>query len=417
MCDNSQPTPGSSAAPAQPTRRVLFLAHRMPYPPDRGDRIRSYHLIRTLVKHFDVAVACTNMEPVIAEHRRQLAQLVSRLAVEQIRPTQTRIKGLAACLSGRAITPSSFFHKRLARQVLAWHDQQPFDAVLTFCTGMIRYWQLLVRRNAARPRHVLDLVDVDSAKWAGYAADASLPMKWVYAAETKRLRRIEAGERDPVDAITVVSESERQTYRTTVGDHPHLHVVGNGVDTDYFQPLPDAASKTIVFTGVMDYKPNADAVVWFAERVMSELLERVPDAQFRIVGRDPTQRVRNLGRLPGVEVTGSVADVRDHLQDAAVAVAPLRIGRGVQNKVLEAMASRRAVICSPQAAEGIDADPGEHLLVADQPGQWVEHLQQLLTDSGLRRRIADAARRQVELKYNWGAQLRPMVALLTPDAS
>ena len=416
MCDDRQATPAGSDASGRPTRRVLFLAHRMPYPPDRGDRIRSYHLIRTLVKHFDVAVACTNMEPVIDEHRQRLAQLVSQLAVEQINPTRTRIKGLAAYLSGRAITPGSFFRKRLARQVLAWHNQQPFDAVLTFCTGMIRYSQLLVRRDIATPRHVLDLVDVDSAKWAHYAADASLPMKYIYAAEARRLRRIEAGDRYPFDAITVVSESERQTYRNTIGDHPDLHVVGNGVDTDYFKPLPDADSKTVVFTGVMDYKPNADAVVWFVEQVMGSLLGRVPGAQFRIVGRNPTQQVLNLGRLPGVEVTGSVPDVRDHLQDAAVAVAPLQIGRGVQNKVLEAFAAGRTVVCSPQAAEGIDADPGEHLLIADQPDQWVEHLQQLLTDSGLRRRIAGAARRQVELKYNWEAQLRPMVDLLAGES-
>ena len=416
MRDERLATPESGNAATPPTGRVLFLAHRMPYPPDRGDRIRSYHLVKTLAKHFELAVACTSMEPVIADHRRQLAQLVSQLAVEQIRPTRTRIKGLAAYLSGRAITPSSFFDKRLARQVLAWHAQRPFDAVLTFCTGMIRYSQLLIGPNTPTPRHVLDLVDVDSAKWAGYAADASLPMKWIYAAEARRLRRIETGDKYPFDAITVVSESERQTYRNTVGDHPHLHVVGNGVDTDYFQPLPDADSKTIVFAGVMDYKPNADAVVWFAERVMGSLLERVPGAQFKIVGRNPTQRVLNLGRLPGVEVTGSVPDVRDHLQDAAVAVAPLQIGRGVQNKVLEAFAAGRAVVCSPQAAEGIDAEPGEHLFVADQPDQWIEHLQQLLTDASLRRRIADAARRQVELKYNWEAQLRPMVDLLAPES-
>jgi len=413
MCGDSDSTPASSGAPARPGRRVLFLAHRMPFPPDRGDRIRSYHLIRTLAAHFDVSVACTNMEPVVVEHRRKLAQLVSQLAVEQIHPAPRHIKGLAAYLSGRAITPASFFHKRLARQVLAWHNEQPFDAVLTFCTGMIGYSRLLVRRDTVRPRHVLDLVDVDSAKWAGYAADASAPMRWVYAAEARRLRRIEAGERDLFDAITVVSKSERQTYRNTVGDHPHLHVVGNGVDTDYFQPLPDCDSKTIVFTGVMDYKPNADAVVWFVEQVLGALLERVPGVQFRIVGRDPTQRVLDLGRLPGVEVTGSVPDVRDHIGDATVAVAPLRIARGVQNKVLEAMASGRAVVCSPQAAKGIDADAGQHVLVADEPGQWVEHLQQLLTDADLRRRIAGAARRQVELKYNWEAQLRPMVDLLT----
>ena len=427
--DTTAPTGGTGLAPT-PARRLLVLTHRLPYPPDRGDRIRSYHLIRTLGRHFALDLACTSDEPVDPEHRRHLADMVQRLAIVRLSPAYSRVRQLAALVGGAALTPAAFYRTGLARRIDAWHRDQPFDAVLTFCTGMIGYARALQRsggslrgqfrgrgRGHFRGGHVLDLVDVDSAKWAAYAADSAPPLRWVYAAEARRLRRIEAGERDHFDAVTVVSQREYDLYRSTVGEHAGLHVVGNGVDTDYYTALRDAASQTLVFVGVLNYKPNVDAVVWFAEHVLPDLRQRLPDATFQIVGQHPAPNVQDLARLPGVEVIGPVPDVRVHLARAAAVVVPLRIARGVQNKVLEAMAAARAVLCSPQAAAGIDAVVGQHLLVADDPSDWVTQLEQLLTDRPRRRRIAQAARGHVRQHYTWDARLRPMLALLNPDAA
>jgi sugar transferase (PEP-CTERM/EpsH1 system associated) len=400
-----------SAAPTK-LPNVLLLAHRVPYPPDRGDRIRSYHLVKALSRQFDLAIACTTAEPSWLQFHQILSEVASRVAIEPISPVWSKLRGGMALLAGKPVTPACFYRNALAQTILQWHEKRPFDAVLTFCSGMIDYAHLLQHAPNPPKMHVLDLVDVDSAKWASYAADSRFPMNMVYRTEAKRLRRVEAGQATPFDHVTVVSERERQTYEHAVGECNNLHIVGNGVDLDYFQPLPDSDSNTLVFVGVLDYKPNADAVVWFAKQVMPLLRQRVPEARFQVVGRHPTARVLDLNQCDGVEVIGSVPDVRHYLKSACAIVAPLRIARGVQNKVLEAMACSRVVVASPQAAEGIHAENGRHLLVADEPQQWAARLEHVMTDTALRKQIAAAARLQVEKRYNWANQLQPMIELL-----
>lgn len=393
-------------------RKVLLLTHRLPYPPDRGDRIRSYNLVKLLSRHFDLAVACTSDEPVWLQHHQLLRTMAKRVTIQPISDFYSKARGVAALVTGNAVTPASFYRVGLAEAIQQWHEQDPFDAVLTFCTGMIGYARLLTRLPNP-PRHVLDLVDVDSIKWRSYARSNWPPKSWVFSAESRRLRRIEAGEFDRFDAITVVSDAEAQAYREHVGDHPGLATVGNGVDLDYFHPLDEPESPhTICFVGVLNYKPNAEGITWFVNEIMPLLRERVPDANLLIVGRHPTPQVQELGRSPGVEVVGSVPDVRVYMQRSSAVIAPLQIARGVQNKVLEAMACRRAVVCSEGAAQGIRATDGKHLLVAREPIQWADHLHRVLTDAALRQSLAAAARAQVEQHYTWEDALAPMVKLI-----
>jgi len=405
-----------AAEPAVRRKRVLMLTHRLPYPPDRGDRIRSFHLLKLLAKHFDVAIACTSDEPVWLQHHQLLSTMAQRVELQPITAYGSKARGAAALLTGQAATPATFYRRGLADAIELWHEQKPFDCVLTFCTGMIHYARMLMEKKVAtggKPlRHVLDLVDVDSQKWASYAKAGSIPMKWVYGAEARRLRVIESGSRDHYDAITVVSQTEANCYREHVGNHPGLTVVGNGVDMNYFAPQPDPSNHHFCFVGVLDYKPNYEGVEWFVEYVMPRLLKRVPDAVFHIVGRNPTERIKRLSLKPGVEVVGSVPDVRVHLRECSAVIAPLQIARGVQNKVLEAMSSKRAVVCSPGAAQGVQGTHDEHFLVAQNPDQWVTHLESILTDSDLRNRLATAARKRIEERYTWDKQLEPMLRLL-----
>jgi sugar transferase (PEP-CTERM/EpsH1 system associated) len=291
--------------------------------------------------------------------------------------------------------------------------------VLTFCTGMMRYARLLTHPAHRppefakyRPVHVLDLVDVDSQKWAAYAANTTGPMKWVYGTEARRLARIEAGDEDRLDHICVISKPEAETYREQLRDHPGLAVVENGVDLEYFSPRPDVASQTAVFVGVLNYRPNIEAVQWYAKEVLPLIRKKLPHARFQIVGRDAPPKVKALHHHDGVEVVGTVPDVRPYLESAAAVVAPLQVARGVQNKVLEAMACRRAVVCSPQAANGIRALPGRHLLVADSPKQFSRYVRALIRDDHYRQQVAAAARRCVERRYNWPRALGPMIELL-----
>lgn len=403
----------------RPTRRVLLLTHRVPYPPDRGDRIRSYNLLKLLSRKFEVALACVSDEEVTVEQRQVLSQLTGQLAIQRTNKLVGRARGLAALAQGQAVTPSLFYDPRLAKTIVGWHAQQPFDAVLTFCTGMIRYARMLthpahrpIAFARTRPIHVLDLVDVDSQKWAAYAQNTAGPMKWVYAHEARRLARIESGIEDRFDRISVISAPEAETYREYLRDHPGLAVVENGVDLDYFAPRPDVASQTAVFVGVMNYKPNIEAVQWYAREVLPLVRRKLPHMRFQIVGKDPAPQVKALHHHEGVEVVGTVPDVRPYLEEASVVVAPLQVARGVQNKVLEAMACRRSVICSPQAANGIRALPGRHLLVADSPKAFARYTLALMRDDHYRQQVAAAARRCVQRRYSWPHALEPMIELL-----
>ena len=406
-------------------RRLLMLTHRVPYPPDRGDRIRALHMLEHLSSRFDVSLACTSDEPVTVAQRHVLERLTSRLAIQPISPVYSKVKGLTSLLMGGAVTPACFYRRGLAQTIRRWHHTSPFDAVLTFCTSMIRYARVVTQHDREYEatlspdrlrhhpvRHIIDLVDVDSAKWLDYAQHSSAPMRWVYGTESKRLRQIEAGRFDFFDGVTVVSEAEAGVYRKQVGNHAGLTVVRQAVDLDYFKPLPDVDTKTIVFVGVLNYKPNADGLCWFVEHVMPKLSECVKGIRLKIVGRHATARIKALGSVPGVEVVGSVPDVRDYLREATAVIAPLQIARGVQTKVLEAMASGRTVVCSPGAADGIDAVDEQHLLIADKPEQWVDQLQRVLTDATLRARLTERARLQVERGYPWEHCLAPLSKLL-----
>ncbi|MEM1353465.1 MAG: TIGR03087 family PEP-CTERM/XrtA system glycosyltransferase [Planctomycetota bacterium] len=400
-----------------PLPRVLLLTHRVPCPPDRGDRIRSYHLLRALSRRANVTLGAISDEPLSRVQRDLLGSLVEVALVLPTDRWAMRRRAGMALLTGRAITPGAHFHPGLARALAKQHRRQPFDTVVTYCSGMLAYTRgLLGYGGANRPRHILDLVDVDSVKWSQYAERARGPMGLVYAAEARRLRRAEAGELVHFDAVTLISEQEREAYRQRVTSGIEPVVAGNGVDLTHFVPevaLAEADREpVVVFTGVLSYRPNIDAAAWFARRVMPRVLAAAPRARFDIIGKSPTAEVLALGELPGVRVVGPVTSTADHLRGAALAVAPLRIAPGLQNKVLEAMACGRPVVCSPEAAAGIDATPGTHLLVADDDAATARQVVSLLHNPEQRARLGDAARQQVETHYDWPARLSPLLDLI-----
>lgn len=418
----SHPAPDPQASPrARP--RVLLLTHRLPYPPDRGDRIRAYHLLRGLAGRCDVTLASVSEQTPTFAQMRALQAEARDVLFQRIGPTAQRLRGVAAMLRGDAGTPAAHFHRGLAKRLIDRHRAEPFDAVVTFCTGMLHYTRALRACGGDPFRHVLDLVDVDSAKWGRYARQARGPMRRVYATECLRLRRYESGEAVAADAVSVISERERRVYGRTVargGVKPPVVVAGNGVDLQHFAPgVSDLQDDTpaCVFTGVLSYKPNADAVHWFAHRVLPQVRRAVPAARFQIVGQSPGAAVCALSQLPGVEVVGPVADTRPYLHRAAVAVAPLAIAPGVQNKVLEAMACARPVVCSPAAARGIDAQPGRDLLTASDPATFARTVIRLLTGTHEAGRLGAAGRTCVEARYTWARALAPLVDLVAPNTT
>lgn len=344
---------------------LLFLAHRIPFPPNKGDKIRSFHLLRHLGARYAVHLGAFVDDPDDWQFADALKPYCASVKLLPLHSKRARIASLTGLLTGEALTLPYYRNAALQRWAAELARAGTVTRGLAFSSAMARF----MPRGLAR--RVLDMVDVDSDKWTQYAPTQRWPLSWVYAREGRRLAEWEARVARDFDATLLVSADEAALLRQRVPEaRDRIGAFENGVDADYFSPARDypnpypADACGIVFTGAMDYWPNVDAVTWFAERIFPAVREAVPQAQFVVVGSRPTEAVMQLARQPGVVVTGSVPDVRPYLAHAACAVAPLRIARGVQNKVLEAMAMACPVVASAQAAEGIRAESGRDFWLA-----------------------------------------------------
>lgn len=393
---------------------ILFLAHRIPFPPDRGDKIRSWHILKALTKLGRVHLASFADDEADAAHLAGLRAALPELgdAHVEIRRVSKAKAAFGALASGKPLS-LTLFDSPSMRAFVA--DRLPgIDAVFVFSGQMAQFVP-----GDSKARFVMDFVDMDSEKFASYAADARGPMRAVYAREARKLFTFERSVAARADASLFVSEAEASLFRGRTG-LPGIHALGNGIDTEHFDPAAVFAPLTagerghepiLLFTGQMDYRPNIDAVKWFAR----DVLPGVPQARFVIAGRGPTSEVEALAG-ERVTVTGSVPDMRSWLAAADVVVAPLRIARGVQNKVLEAMAMARPVVASPAAFEGIEADPGRHLIVADDGEAMAEAINRLLASPASAARLGAEARAHVAATYRWDARLALLAAHLFPGA-
>jgi sugar transferase (PEP-CTERM/EpsH1 system associated) len=377
---------------------ILFLAHRAPFPPDRGDKIRSYHILRHLARFATVHLAAF-----ADDVRDQVvpAPLRSRLGEVLIVPrTRPRVLSMAdALLTRRPFSLAAFADPRMRDGVTQLLARRPIDAIYAFSGQIAQYLP------AAGPRQIMDFVDLDSAKFAAYAEDGHGPMRWLMRREARLLGAYERQVAARVDASLFVSAAEAALL-------PGAQALENGIDTDRFDPAMTAPVASngplIVFTGQMDYRPNIDAVVGFARDVLPAVLKAHPAARFAIVGRAPAPAVRALAG-DHVLVTGEVPDTRPWLAAAAAVVAPLTLARGVQNKVLEAMAMARPVVASAAAAEGIDH--AGTIIVSDAPAAAVIGL---LSKPQRAAALGASARVQVVGRYGWDACLSGLRALVDP---
>lgn len=409
-------------------RRLLFLAHRIPYPPEKGEKIRAWHMLDHLANRWDVELGF------LAEDEADLAHLpVLRRRCTAVhwgmmprRGGMAALRALMRTRPGQPLTLGWFHHPGLAAWVEAGLANGRYDAVFAYSSAMAPY----VMGPAARPHGpgpwcVLDMVDVDSEKWMAYAATARAPMRQVWAREARTLLAFERRAATAFERTILVSREEAERFAALAPEvAPRLAWVDNGVDLARFdpaQPYPDpyggAGARAIVFTGTMNYRPNVEAVCWFAAEVMPLLRaqSKGPPPEFHIVGANPAPSVQALARLPGVHVTGTVPDVRPYLAHAAVAVAPLGIARGIQNKVLEAMAMARPVVASPQAFEGVRAVPGRHLLVAEGTEETTRRVAEVL--DGAHPELGLAGRAAVMAGHDWAATLAQLDPLLEPEAA
>ena len=391
---------------------LLFLAHRSPFPPDRGDKIRAFNVLKHLAANHRVHLIAFADDPRDLEAKDGLARFTASRTV--LWRGKSRPRALAeALVQRRPASLTAFADTAMRESVADVLERESIDTIYVFSGQMAQYLP-----GKTRARVIMDFCDMDSLKFADYAKGSRGPMRWLMQREANLLFEFERQIAQHVDASLFVSEAEADLFRTR-SSAANVQAVENGIDTDFFDPAAaferiDTPGKLIVFTGQMDYRPNVEAVTWFAEAVLPHIRATHPDADFVIVGRNPTDAVTALARRDGVQVTGEVADVRPWLDAAACVVAPLKIARGIQNKVLEAMAMARPVVASGPAAEGIDHDGT--ILSGDTVAEVADAVNRLLSDAPGAAAMGRNARERVKARYGWSARLAPLDALIRSDA-
>jgi sugar transferase (PEP-CTERM/EpsH1 system associated) len=374
----------------------------VPWPPDRGDRITTWHFLQHLLQRgADVFVGCFQEEARDAEGVAFLTKACREVVAPFLARRTRKLTSLRGLLSGEALTLPFFRDRGLAAAVARHATTGPIDLVHVYSSSMAQYALDL-------PAHakVMQFAELDSDKWRQYAVQSGPLGRWIYGREAKRLLAFEDRVARAFPCSAVVSEVERDLFRERIpGVEPV--VLPNGVDTDHFTSTGDGARHphTAIFTGVMDYEPNVDGVCWFADACWPTLRERFPDAQLLVVGSKPVPRVQALAQRPGITVTGRVPTTPPFFDRAAVAIAPLRLARGVQNKVLEAMSMGLPVVSSPQAAQGLGDVPPGTLTVADGAAATIAGVASAFADPAGARRTGTAAADWVRREWRWARML------------
>lgn len=394
---------------------LLYLVHRLPYPPNKGDKVRSFHLLKHLAAKHRVFLGTFVDDPADEEHLPTVRAYCADMHVSRLNPKLARLGSLIGLLSGDPLTLRYYRDSGLLAWVRQTMANKNIDAVVVFSSAMGQFID-----DKVGPPLLVDFVDVDSAKWTQYAANHPWPLSWLYRREGRQLLAYERGLAIRSQHSFFVTESETELFRSFAPEcAPIVEPMSNGVDADYFSPNADRSSpfgplerdecmqakhQTIVFTGAMDYWPNIDAVTWFVGDILPRLKQAWPAIRFYIVGRSPSPSVLTLAGQD-VVVTGTVDDVRPYLQYATVVVAPLRVARGIQNKILEAMAMGRPVVASRSCVDAIDDVEDDELVGASSADDFIKEIDALLRSNDRCNQLGVSGRQRVLKSYSWHAHL------------
>lgn len=376
--------------------RILYVCHRFPFPPARGGKIRPFNMIKHLSRSHEVVVASLVRSPEEAEAGRGLSQYCSDVMMAKVTAQAAWARMVVRLVTAQPSSMGYFYSPDLARHINERLKRERFDLIFVHCSSVAPY----VSKFLGTPK-ILDFGDMDSQKWLEYRRFKPFPLSLGYWLEGCKMEAAEKALARRFDLCTCTTKAELETLRRFRVPTP-TDWFANGVDADYFSPT-DAAydADAISFVGRMDYFPNQQAMLYFVNEVFPLIRAKRPAAKLAIVGAEPSAEIRRLATYDGITVTGTVPDVRDHVRRSAASVAPLSIARGTQNKIIECMAMGVPVVTSPEAAGGVDAVPGEHLLVAHSADDYADKLLTLMADRAARQRLAVAGRARVETHHSW----------------
>lgn len=394
---------------------VLFLVHRIPYPPNKGDKIRSFNILRFLSERHRVYLGAFVDAPEDELYRASLEKYCEKVFLRPAGGWRSKMRAAVEALRGKALGLGYYRDSKMSVWAENLIHSGKIDSVFVFSSTMAQYGSSAI---AAGLPFIVDFVDVDSDKWRQYSREKPFPFSLLYRYEAAALAKWERSVAGFADAITLVSDTEKDTMHDVLaGKSACIEVVRNGVDIEFFDPelsYPSPYSPNvpvIVFTGAMDYYANVNAVLWFVQHVWADVSRKRKNAQFHIVGSNPTAAVRSLSSKPGITVVGSVPDIRPYLKHASVAVAPLRVARGVQNKILEALAMRLPIVATPEAVQGLDGCIPKNIGIAARGSEFAELVLRSLSPEALGDN--EVGRLFVCENYSWGKNLSVISGLLS----
>jgi sugar transferase (PEP-CTERM/EpsH1 system associated) len=384
--------------------RLLVLTHRLPYAPNRGDRLRAYHMLQHLREHADIELVSLVHDDEEESHVDDVRAFVNRVTTHRVSKLRSAVNVAGGLLTGGPLTHALLDAPGITATLREIHRSRRPDVVFAYCSGMARF---AMQAPLDEVPMVLDFVDVDSGKWRDLAVTSHPPLSWIYRREAATLGAFEGRAATRAAASLVVNAREAEAARA-LAPTANIQVLHNGVELGRLAPItPPSAKPRVVFCGVMNYAPNAEGMAWFVEHVWPLVRARRSDATLAVVGPDPSPAFRRLcGGDPSITVAGRVPDVREWLWDAAIGIAPLRVARGVQNKALEAIAAGLPIVITEAVAGGLPLEAAYASQVANTASRFADHILALLARSpDERRRIAQSANLGA---LTWARTLEPL---------
>jgi polysaccharide biosynthesis protein PslH len=377
---------------------LLYLAHSCPYPPNKGDRIRSFNILKYLAGRYDIKLVYPSFSSDDVQNARELEKYCTSVHTIQLNPLIAKLRCSLGLITQTPLTIWYFYSRKLQSIV----NNIGFDMVLVDCSSMAPY-----ALDTHKPK-IIDFVDVDYDKWRIYSEISEFPLSLLYYIEYIKLKAFEYKINNIFDHCIVISENEKNLLPNT----QNISIVRNGIDFNVFSPEKNPEKNSLIFSGAMNYFANIDGIMYFHKEILPIIKKQVDNIQFVIAGMNPTKQIRRLAS-DEVFVTGYVPDMRRYIAQAAVCVVPLRIAKGIQNKVLEAMAMEVPVVATRAANRGIGAQDGKEIMLADSPAAFARATVALLHNQDLRQEITANAKEFVRRHFCWETNLATLGDIIT----